>query len=479
MKKKVKGMVASIIAVVILVVMLIVLLNLPSDGGEDSSSQTSSSTPAILINEKDTDEVESVKITGADGDEYTIRTVDNGKYGIVGISNIEPLGDKITSLLEDASKLTALDLIEEYPSNLAQYGLENPKATAEIGYFDDKSVVLKIGNDTPSGSGVYVQVAGTKKVYVFESSRVDSFLLQKFDYIDPAVTPAATDADGNETTTVTAKKLTLEGKLYEAPLVLELDENEDNAITMYKMTSPKTRDANLETMTKINAAIYGLTADSVTAVNPTDEELKAFGLDAPYAKLTAVFDKETVTLLASEPKDGNVYLMNDKSPIVYQMKAESLPWATVNYEDLVSVTVLTPNIKDVKSVTVKTEEKTYAFGITHKTEDEKTTHTVTYEGKELNIDNFTMLYANIISARNREFTDEKPKEGEKPLLTVTFSYDDSDKKDDVVEYYKQGERMVYIVVNGECESMELKSFVERIASDCEKMIKGEDITSVL
>ena len=151
----------------------------------------------------------------------------------------------------------------------------------------------------------------------------------------------------------------------------------------------------------------------------------------------------------------------------------------MNYEDLVSVTVLTPNIKDVKSVTVKTEEKTYAFGITHKTEDEKTTHTVTYEGKELNIDNFTMLYANIISARNREFTDEKPKEGEKPLLTVTFSYDDSDKKDDVVEYYKQGERMVYIVVNGECESMELKSFVERIASDCEKMIKGEDITSVL
>ena len=478
MKKKVKGMVASIVAVIILVGMLIVLLNLPSDAEEDSSSQATSSDVSVIINEKESDEVEQVEVSNETGD-YTIRTVDNGEYGIVGISNLTPLDTKITALLEDASNLTAQSLIEENPANLSQYGLEKPKATVTIGYFDDKSVQLKVGDDTPTGSGVYVQVVGTKSVYIFESSRVDSFLIGQYDYIDPTIVPAKeTSDDASSATEINAKKITLEGTAHKQPLVLELNEGEDQVITQYYMTSPKQHDADADMTAHINDSIYGLTADSVAAVNPTDEELETYGLKEPYVKMTAVFDDETITLSASEPKDGSVYVMNGKDPIVYQIAEDSVPWVSVTYEDAVSSLVITPNIAGVKALTLQTEDKTYTFDIAHVTEDDSTTNTVSYEGEELDMDNFSTLYTNVIMSRHQEFTDEKPQADEKPALTVTFTYDDAGKTDDVIEYYKASERMVYIVLNGDCESMEYTSYIDKLVKDCEKVIKGQEITTV-
>ena len=63
--------------------------------------------------------------------------------------------------------------MDEKPTDLGQFGLQPPKATA-IGLWSDGTArTLLLGDKTPSGSGYYVQVKGDPKVYTVYSGSGD------------------------------------------------------------------------------------------------------------------------------------------------------------------------------------------------------------------------------------------------------------------------------------------------------------------
>ena len=363
-------------------------------------------------------------------------------------------------------------MLEDDTLNLADYGLDEPRSQVEITYADGTGANLSVGIAAPSGSGTYVLIDG--KVYLFEDTRVDSFLYHKVDYISKTVTPTA--ATGDDAPVL--KKITLEGTLRPEPIVMDVSQETANDVTtdVYTMTAPKQRETDSANAAAAGNKIFGLTAQKVIAFNVTDEQLEEYGLKDPYSKVTVDYADQTITLMSSEPdEEGMAYVMNASKDVIFQANVSELGWVTATYEDLVSKTVMAPMVNDLSKITVTTPDQSYEFGVTTTVDEEDEnvkTNTFTYQGKELASANFRIFYRNMIGCQKEEFTDQQPT-GE-PLLTFKYEYTDG-RTPDVVEFYKGENLMVLVSVNGECESKTTQSYVDKILEDVVKVVNDEEV----
>lgn len=471
MNKKIKGLIIGGATVVVLVAMLLILMNLPNGGDDASSSSSTASSKSIVLNEQAASDVKSVKVMLED-EEYTMTTGGDTAYQMTGMDDAPASPAIYASLASDAAALKALELIREDESELADFGLEKPRSQVEITYADGTSVKLSVGSEAPSQSGTYVLLDG--KVYLFENTRVDTFLYHRVDYISKTITPTADKGDDAPV----LKKITLEGTLRPQPIVLDISQETVNDVTsdIYTMSAPKKRDTDSANAASTGNKIFGLTATKVISYEPTDELLEEYGLKEPYSKVTADYADQTVTLISSKPdKDGLAYVMNTSKDVIFQADVSELGWVGSTYEDLVNKTVMAPMVNDLSKITVSTPDKNYVFGVTTTTDpdDESTkVNTFTYEGRELTTANFRKFYKNMIYASREEFSDKTPT-GD-PMLTFKYEYTDG-RTPDVVEFYKGENLMVYISINGEFESLEKESFVDKILEDVEKVINNEEV----
>lgn len=479
MSKKLRGVIIGAAAVVVLIAMLLILMNLPSGGGDDTSSVVSSS-KSIVINEQVAADVKTVKVTLED-EEYTMTTGTDPAYSMTGMEDAPASAAIYAGLASDAAALKALDIIREDAADAAEFGLDKPRSEVEITYADGSEVKLAVGNDAPSNAGVYVLLDG--KIYLFDSSRVKTFLYHRVDYISKTITPTADTGDDAPV----LKKITLEGAVRPEPLVLDVSQEtsgeSSNAITtnVYTMSAPNKRETDSANTAAIGNKIFGLSASKVISYQITDELLEEYGLKDPYSKITADYADQTITLIASKPdKDGLSYVMNlspssKNNQVIFQMDTSEIYWVTYTYQDVVNKAVMAPLIYDLSKVTVSTPDKAYEFGITTTVDPDNEgvkNNTITYEGKELVTATFRKFYQNMLWAKRQEYTDHQPT-GE-PLLTFKYEYTDG-RTPDVVEFYKGENMMVYTTVNGECDSLENSSYVDKIISDVEKVINNEEV----
>lgn len=488
MKKNIRNMIIAVAAVVILVAMLVILMNLPSSGGDDASSTASST--AISLNTKTADDISKVEVKNDNGG-YTVEIKGTDSYAVEGLDGLELNTTSISALKSDCAGVSATQVVEEQADDLSVYGLDNPKAEATITYKDGESLSIAAGNEAAGSAGTYVTVNGENKVYLFNSAKVDTFSYALLEYVSKAITVSeeeavaaanggevSSSADGTAQTPQFAK-MTLSGTVREAPVVVEPAEA-ISGIAQFNITSPKVKSADYTKISEYIGAVFGLSADEVVAINPTDADLETYGLKEPYSKLVADFDVCTVTLLASAPDAaGNVCIMNgDRPNVIYRIAAETLTWLSGTYNDLATKLLFTPNIKDVKTMTVTTPEKTYVFQLTSivdEENDKKFNTTITYEGQELDEDIFKDYYQNVISASADEETTEQPT-GD-PVFSVKYEYTDSSRAADVVEYYDAGSRRMFISFNGVCDSVTTSKYVEKLIADTEKVINGEEIVA--
>ncbi len=490
MKKNIRIMIISVAAVVILVAMLLILMNLPSSDGDGTSSTASSS--SISLNETTSDDVSKVEVKN-NSDSYTVEVGNSDSYSVEGLEGFELNTTAITALKSDSAGVAATQVVEEQAEDLSIYGLNSPKAEATITYKDGETISLAVGNEAAGNAGTYVTVNSENKVYLFNSAKVDTFSYPLLEYVSKDITPSQEEAvaaanggevsssEDGQTQTPQFAKMTLSGTVREEPIVVE-PAAAISGISQYTITSPKQKEADYTKISEYVGAIYGLTADEVAAINPTDADLETYGLKEPYSKIVADFDIGTVTLLASAPdEEGNVYVMNgDRTNVVYLLEAETLTWLNATYSDLASKLLFTPNIKDVKTMTVTTPDKTYVFNLTSVTDEDNEnsfTTTITYEGKELDEDIFKDYYQNMISASCDVEATEQPT-GD-PIFSVKYEYTDSSRTPDVVEYYDAGSRRVFISFNGVCDWMTVSKYVDKMVQDSEKVINGEEITAYI
>ena len=77
--------------------------------------------------------------------------------------------DAVSSLVSTLSSLSSDRLIEEKAADLAPYGLNAPGLEVTVGVKGGKSHKLMVGDDTPTGGGVFVRLDGDPRVFTVSS----------------------------------------------------------------------------------------------------------------------------------------------------------------------------------------------------------------------------------------------------------------------------------------------------------------------
>src|SRR5438105_4078883 len=114
----------------------------------------------------------------------------------------------ISSILSTLSSLNSERLVEEKASNLGQYGLADPKLEVDITDKNNATRKLLVGDDTPTGSGAYVQLAGDPRVFTIASFTKTSLDKGLNDLRDKRLITA--DADKITRLELTVKQQTIE-----------------------------------------------------------------------------------------------------------------------------------------------------------------------------------------------------------------------------------------------------------------------------
>jgi hypothetical protein len=189
-----KKLIIPIIALVILAAAYIIIDNLP-----EKEDETEATEERVEIFNFKKDDLAEIKIEGRDEilwfryvtiqveEEETTpdgtvekKTVDRNVWQAVEPEGMKPNTSTIDNIAWNANTLKAQKVIEESPSDLSIYGLDNPVKLTFI-MKDGTQNIIDVGNKIPTGGSYYVRKEGDPTVYTIGSYEAEKFLQTKFD----------------------------------------------------------------------------------------------------------------------------------------------------------------------------------------------------------------------------------------------------------------------------------------------------------
>jgi hypothetical protein len=122
--------------------------------------------PKILsIPEADFQQIQLAKKAG----DTTVLKKAAGKWQIVQPKPLAADQDSVNSLVTSLSSLSSDRLIEDKASDLSAYGLNSPAEQVAVTRKDGKVQTLLVGDDTPTGAGVFAKLENDPRVFTIAS----------------------------------------------------------------------------------------------------------------------------------------------------------------------------------------------------------------------------------------------------------------------------------------------------------------------
>lgn len=416
------------------------------------------------------------KTTNAAGEE--VESTDHIEYTIKGYEDVDFSGGvgTVASMLANLSSTQIIDVMGKNPQD---YGLTEPRATVEANYNTGEAVILLIGNEAPGGVGTYVKATEQENgvIYLVDTSAVESVFFNPVEYVNTSITDSASDDD-----TLRPVEFTIRGKNFPEPVVI-VQNNDETSLSTYKMTEPSEKFVNMEKGTGMVGSVRSLTAESVAAVHPSEDQLKKYGLDKPQTTIEAKYTDISYTLSASTPNEENqVYVYAKEKDTIYVVLADRVLWASANYEDFVYEYIMRPSKEYVESIDVKTGDKAYTFTlkeekVTDDGDNEFTQIVASYGKTKLEQGYFDAFYENLVSAKYTGEYDGK-ESADKAFLTITFNYN-NDKKSDTVVYTEGESRKYEAKVNDSENGFVYDTYITQLVKDTKAMSENKKVDIII
>lgn len=370
-------------------------------------------------------------------------------------------------MLGYCGNLVSISTVGAPSKDMRLYGLDKPLAQVEISYANGKSATLTVGSQEVVTGNYYCTVSGSDKIYLFGKVRVECFLQPKSGYVDHMVTPKL--AVSSPMTALW--DVTFTGGPLAQPVVIRAVASKDPQVILdalsFGAATHIVRGNGVYELDQtygvdVMGGLLGIKADDIVGYNLTDEQIAAFGFDRPA--MQAEFDLKNGTdaplvhyKLTVLNKDGKCYMTCNDNKVIYQVPAPS--FLNIEYSKLCVRWFLSPMLMDISGISIRTQGQTYDFAVTGDTNDTKR---VTLNGKELDIERFRTLYKLLTSAaHDGTLLDNLSVQGE-PELTLTYTYQNKDKKPDVLKLYKGDVRRLYVNINGVTEVAMREMFLTRV-----------------
>ncbi len=496
--KKQKRLILILLAVVLVLgAVLAALLLTGSD--EDASDAVSSE-----LSEEDTS-----LITHEEGDIVTINV--KNKYGTF---NFYPT---LVDIDEESSDSSSTDTTATYTYNLegyedrdvntstlstaamAFYDLDYTKEIREVEdksafgfdgsivascvYKDGSAESFEIGDAPSSGTGRYILYNG--KVYIASvnttyTNSVESLITAAswdIDYLTREVESSESSSDSSdesssETTTENysiLNSLKIGGTCNSSGVEIAYDAGSEK----YNLVSPIKADANSDKVETLISSLLNYAANTTVDLDPTDEKLKEYGFDEPYATLEINLNGESHKIVIGAQTDSSRYCRIDDDKTVYTiLNSKISDWAECNPSEYRASSVLTDSLSDISAMKITVDGKSSEITITREEDESSSTDSKVYYSYTSYADGDEILYSyvNELYTKLSDMTvlniNEMQHESDAYVTAEITYFDGSSKK---VEIYLSSENnsryVVYVDGEYSCtvRSTSLKEFTDEFS----------------
>lgn len=394
----------------------------------------------------------------------------------------------VKSFITSLASLPQKSTVEENASDLEKYGLDTPKATAELKFEDGTGITMRFGIQNPAdSSGVYYRDEGNKVRLINYYAAEPAFSDVK-QFANLTMTESYDTEGGNELTSLKITRPDLEEPVCIRFMseIAELAEDEDSVVSTFNthcFTSPINAEIDVTKGKNVCYDVYALTMDSCEYLEQTEENLKKCGLDEPQALVEfkyggkeyelkigdAVREEVSGTTSTSISSTKGYYAVMKGINGIYLLPSDKASWVTFKVSDLISHRPLSPYIYAVENVEVTVPGGTYKFDIDGENK------TFSFNDKQLNADEFRSFYQTLIGSVGEEmYTGEV---SGTPIASVTFNYkskyyDAYGGESDTLSYYESDDRKCIVVLNGTPIFKVRRVYVDRLSENVDAVLNG-------
>lgn len=334
--------------------------------------------------------------------------------------------------------------------NLSDYGFDTPKVTIKGIFDDDSSVSYRLGNLTQS-QGHFINIEGSKDVYVVYTDRSRLFLQGLKHYRNTTIH----NADTNFLSSVTFD--TSEGRIH---LVKELSQSQSD---MWMMKSPIERTANAQSITdNIGQKLANLYIVDFVEDDVVDFSKYGLGKNARILSFEDDFGAGKTIFIGNKHSDDKMYYAQiEGSQSVVSINYDAVSFIEMNMFSFADSLVNLQTLSDVKKVEYIKGDIIHTMHITRENDSKKESENkAKYYINNVNVSSntFKKIYMDIIGIDIR-FLAESPPTGEPEYKIIYYMTDGSTTK---VEFVKQTDRYYAAFKDGECQHIVLKDKLENI-----------------
>lgn len=394
----------------------------------------------------------------------------------------------VKSFITSLASLPQKSTVEENASDLEKYGLDTPKATAELKFEDGTDITMRFGIQNPAdSSSLYYRDEGNKVRLINYSAAEPAFSDVK-QFANLTLTESYNTEGTNELDSLKITRPDLEEPVCIRFMseIAELAEDEDSIVSTFNthcFTSPVNAEIDVTKGKNVCYDVYGLTMSSCEYLEQTEENLKKCGLDEPQAivefkyggkeyelKIGDALREEVASTTSTSISTVKGYYAVLKGVAgIYLLPSDKASWVSFKVSDLISHRPLSPYIYAVEYVEVTVPSGTYKFDIDGENK------TFSCDGKQLNADEFRSFYQTLIGSVGEEmYTGEA---SGTPIASVTFNYkskyfDAYGGESDMLSYYGSDDRKCIVVLNGTPIFKVRRVYVDRLSENVDAILNG-------
>jgi hypothetical protein len=368
--------------------------------------------------------IDDIKVKSESGDVTGLKK-DAGTWKIVSPMQVSAADQDATSLANALGDIEIVRVVDENPTDLKPYGLDQPQIDVEYKSAEAKADGhLLVGAKAAAGGNLYAKRADQNKVVLIAQYHESSLNKSTFDLRDKTIMKVDHDkVDGID--------VNVGGKTFELA----------KAGNDWKMTKPVAARADFSAADGLIGRVQTAQMKKIVSTSPSPADLKTYGLDKPQAVVNLHLGSARATLeVGGKADDTTTYVRDTSKPDVYTVENSAADDFKKSADDYRKKELFDFRAFNATHVELTKNGQTVIFERV-KAKDENspdTWHRVSPNAGDPDRSKVESLLAGLADIRATSFVDSTAKTGlQTPALIVDAKFDDG-KKQERVTFGKNG-----------------------------------------
>ncbi len=444
----------------------------------------------LMFAHTEKEDIRSIEVHNTHGT-YTFYRDANGDFQIKGFENTAYDQELFSSLIVSAGYTLSMAKVDKVVS-MEEYGLV--RVTNEDGSIwepswyklttkDGTEHTVTIGYPLITGGGYYAKYAGRNEVYVLNTDLAKTILAP----VEEMITPMVFWPMAMNTYYMVDNFIFAEGEEIRVAIGYNSEEERAGEYSMqvYRMLEPAGYNVSSTGYDSVLQVFYSTTPLACLELGVTDELLEEYGLAEPKYSIYFEFPDpdngliQNFAMISERNASGNYYVASSLFNQIVEVSGTDWDFLTWSFIDWVDAPIFQRNIDYVREIRIESPN----FNETYLLEGEKQELVVTQKsnGRNPEVSNFRQFYKTLLIASiegDMPMTEEEmaalTADSSKCQLTLTIVTDSTEL---VYRFYPYTERRSYMTLNGEGQFYVLRSMVDKIIADADRVTRDEPVDS--